>query len=65
MQNTQRPEWVRVGQKVTTSGYAGTITRLCDWSEAIADGRHGMMVEIRLASGTTCVSYHNAIPVGK
>jgi hypothetical protein len=43
---------VRVGQKVTTSGYAGTVTAICEWSRSETD----VMVEVRLARGTCCVS---------
>ena len=41
----------KVGVRVTTSGYLGTITRVCEW----ADG----MVEVRLQSGTVCVDIHD------
>lgn len=36
-----------VGTKVTTSGYKGTVVRVCEWTNG--------MVEVRLASGTVCV----------
>jgi hypothetical protein len=47
----------KVGQKVTTSGYVGTITAVCEWSR----GQGGVMVEVRLASGLVCVSCHDVV----
>lgn len=44
-----------VGDKVTYSGYEGTIVALCEWSHS--------MVEVRLRSGVTCVSACHCIPV--
>lgn len=44
---------LEVGQKVTTSGYAGTVVRLCEWSHA--------MVEVRLVSGVVCVDANDVI----
>lgn len=49
---------VRIGQKVTTSGFAGTITRICEWSR----NQDEVMVEVRLARGTTCVSCREVVP---
>jgi hypothetical protein len=43
---------VKVGQKVKTSGFAGTVTAICEWSRTATD----VMVEVRLARGTCCVS---------
>ena len=39
----------KVGQHVTCSGYQGTITRVCEWSNS--------MVEVRLERGTVCVDF--------
>ena len=43
---------IKVGQKVATSGFTGTVTAICEWS------RQGdeVMVEVRLKSGLVCVS---------
>lgn len=49
---------VKVGQKVTTSGYVGTITGVCEWSRTDNE----VMVEVRLASGLVCVSCTEVIP---
>lgn len=38
---------LNVGDAVMCNGYAGTVTRLCEWSNS--------MVEVRLGSGTVCV----------
>lgn len=46
------PDHLRVGQKVTTSGYAGTIVR--QYSAG--------MFEVRLASGLVCVSAADILP---
>jgi hypothetical protein len=39
-----------IGQRVVANGYAGTITRVCEWSDS--------MVEVRLPSGVVCVDYN-------
>lgn len=44
-----------VGQPVTTSGFAGTVIRLCEWSNS--------MVEVRLARGVFCVDANDVKPV--
>lgn len=48
---------IKVGQKVTTSGFTGAVIKVCEWS------RNGdeVMVEIRLASGVTCVSCKDVV----
>lgn len=38
---------LKVGDKVTCSGYTGTVVELCLWTHS--------MVEVRLKSGTVCV----------
>ena len=48
---------VKLGQKVTTSGFAGTITKICEWSRTDRE----VMVEVRLASGTVCVSCKDVV----
>lgn len=50
---------VKVGMNVTTSGFAGTIVKVCEWS------RHGdeVMVEVRLDRGTCCVSCREVVAV--
>lgn len=53
----------QVGVRVTTSGYPGTITKVCEWSRHVVDGVVvGVMVEVRLASGTCCVSASDVEP---
>ena len=46
------PNELEIGQKVTTSGYLGTIIDICEWSRTESD----VMVEIRLDRGVCCVS---------
>lgn len=46
---------LKVGQPVTTSGFAGTVVRLCEWSTS--------MVEVRLASGVCCVDAGDVKPI--
>lgn len=54
---------VKLGQPVTTSGYPGTITRICEWSRHVVDGVVvGVMVEVRLATGTCCVCASDVEP---
>ena len=36
-----------IGTRVMCNGYPGTITRVCEWSDAL--------VEVRLSRGTVCV----------
>ena len=43
-----------VGQKVMCNGYAGTISKICDWSPS--------MVEVRLARGVVCVGMSELRP---
>jgi len=45
----------KVGQRVSYSGYPGTITHVCEWTTG--------MVEVRLARGTTCVDFAELIPL--
>lgn len=45
----------KVGMNVTTSGYAGTVTRIYD--SGTHEGRKWWMVEVRLSRGTCCVSW--------
>lgn len=52
---------VKVGQKVTTSGFPGTITRICEWS--LSREADEVMVEVRLASGLVCVTCRDVVPV--
>lgn len=49
---------IKVGMKVTTSGFAGTVTEVCEWSRT----EHGVMVVVRLANGTTCVDCCSVLP---
>ena len=46
-----------VGQSVTCNGYPGTITAVCE-------GQLTGMVEVRLARGVVCVSYHSSMSRG-
>lgn len=43
-----------VGEPVTCNGYPGRITRVCEWSNTL--------VEVRLESGTVCVSIDELTP---
>lgn len=45
---------VKVGMRVTTSGFSGAITAVCEWSRSDSE----VLVEVRLPSGAKCVSCH-------
>ena len=45
----------KVGDKVVANGFPGTVSRVCEWSDA--------MIEVRLASGTVCVDGSDPITV--
>lgn len=49
---------IKVGQKVTTSGFPGTVMRICEWSRTAT----GVMVEVRVPGGLTCVSCRDCLP---
>jgi len=51
------PKQTEVGQKVTTSGFTGTIINICEWSRTETD----VMVEVRLDRGDICVTCHDLI----
>ncbi len=51
---TEKYNGLKVGQRVTTSGYQGTVTRLCEWSD--------WLVEVRLERGTCCIDAKDCIP---
>ena len=51
------------GMKVTMAGFAGTITKVCEWSRATVNGVEGVMVEVRLPGGIGCYSNSDLVPV--
>lgn len=48
-----------VGQRVLTSGYLGTVVKVCEWSRQGGE----VMVEVRLSRGVACVDAREAWPV--
>ena len=50
---------IKVGTRVTYSGFPGAIREICEWS------RHGdeVMVVIQLQSGQACVTCRELLPV--
>lgn len=54
-ETTAAPFTKAVGQRVMDGDFAGTITRVCEWSNS--------MVEVRLARGTVCVDFHELRPL--
>ena len=53
--NPMKANEVKTGQKVSTSGFSGTITEVCEWSRTSDD----VMVEVTLESGVVCVTCHD------
>lgn len=50
---------IKVGTKVTYSGFAGTVREICEWSRQPTE----VMVVVRLKSGDVCVTCLDCIPV--
>lgn len=49
---------VKVGQRVTYSGFPGTIVAICEWSRSANE----VLIEVRLPGGVACVTCLECIP---